>query len=217
MSPFLRRSCPEVAHLQKGEMHKRRLAIVVRTSRGVCQVVPVTSDSPGVADKTSFQLSRPTLDQLTFWGSSGKDSWAICQMVESVSVNRILPPVTEYQARGQTRRGRNTHYTLRLAEAEKALLRNSLLHSIGVTDYQQTKTKLSETREQLQELTAAATDLEAANAVSLRSRPNEKSYCCTRRSPWIGAKGSEKVSSKPLSLICERYTRRWLPRVRLRN
>ncbi|KPX12914.1 hypothetical protein ALQ08_200093 [Pseudomonas syringae pv. delphinii] len=149
--------------LQKGEMHKRRLAIVVGANRGVCQVVPVTSDSPGIADKTSFQLSRPTLDQLTFWGSSGKDSWAICQMVESVSVSRILPPVTEYQARGQTRRGRNTHYTLRLAEAEKALLRNSLLHSIGVTDYQQTKTKLSETREQLQELIAAATDLEAAN------------------------------------------------------
>lgn len=150
--------------LQKGEMHKRRLAIVVKAGRGVCQFVPVTSNDPGSADKTSFQLSRATLDQLPAWGSSGKDSWAVCQMVESVSVNRILPPVTEYRVRGQTRRGRNTHYTLRLAEAEKALMKNSLLHTIGVTDYQQTKTRLVETRDQLQALTTVATDLETANA-----------------------------------------------------
>jgi uncharacterized protein YifN (PemK superfamily) len=150
--------------LQKGEMHKRRLAIVVKANRGVCQVVPVTSNDPGSSDKTSFQLSRATLDLLPAWGSSGKDSWAVCQMVESVSVNRILPPVTEYQVRGQPRRGRNTHYTLRLNEAEKALLKSSLLHSIGVTDYQQTKTRLTETRDQLQSLTTVATDLEAANA-----------------------------------------------------
>ncbi|GFM67571.1 type II toxin-antitoxin system PemK/MazF family toxin [Pseudomonas cichorii] len=150
--------------LQKGEMHKRRLAIVVRANRGVCQVVPVTSDPPGSSDKTCFQLSRATLDQLTYWGSSGKDSWVICQMVESVSVNRVLPPSTEYQLRGQTRRGRNTHYALRLTEAEKSLLKTSLLHSIGVIDYQQTKTKLSETREQLQELIAVAANLQATNA-----------------------------------------------------
>ncbi|MBK5010528.1 hypothetical protein IAE33_002388 [Pseudomonas sp. S60] len=150
--------------LQKGEMHKRRLAIVVKAGRGACQVVPVTSNDPGIGDKTSFQLSRATLDQLPAWGNSGKDSWAVCQMVESVSVNRILPPVTEYRVRGQTRRGRNTHYTLRLAEAEKALLKNSLLHTIGVTDYQQTKTRLVETRDQLQALTTVATDLETAIA-----------------------------------------------------
>lgn len=161
--------------LQKGEMHKRRLAIVVKANRGVCQVVPVTSNDPGSSDKTSFQLSRATLDLLPAWGNSGKDSWAICQMVESVSVNRILPPVTEYQVRHQTRRGRNTHYALRLTEAEKALLKNSLLHSIGVTDYQQTKTRLVETRDQLQALTAAATDLEAANAriAALEAERNE--------------------------------------------
>lgn len=150
--------------LQKGEMHKRRLAIVVRANRGVCQVVPLTSRTQGSSDKTSFQITRATLDQLTFWGSSGKDSWAISQMIESVSVSRILPPATVYQVRGQTRRGRNTHYALRLTEPEKALLRNSLLHSIGITDYQQTKTKLSETRDQLQQLTNVATDLEAAHA-----------------------------------------------------
>ncbi len=150
--------------LQKGEMHKRRLAIVVRASRGVCQVVPVTSHTPGSTDKTCFQLSRAILDQLPSWGASGKDSWAICQMVESVSINRVLPPITEYQVRGLPRQGRSTHYKLRLTEAEKNLLKTSLLHSIGVTDYQQTKTKLSETRDQLQQLTNVATDLEAANA-----------------------------------------------------
>ena len=145
-------------------MHKRRLAIVVRASRGVCQVVPVTSKDPGITDKTAFQLSRATLDSLPAWGSSGKDSWAVCQMIESVSVSRILPPATDYQVRGQPRRGRNTHYTSRLTDAEKVLLKNSLLHSIGVTDYQQTKTRLVETRDQLQALTTVATDLETANA-----------------------------------------------------
>jgi uncharacterized protein YifN (PemK superfamily) len=161
--------------LQKGEMHKRRLAIVVRANRGICQVVPVTSDAPDDSDKTCFQLSRQTLDQLTSWGTSGKDSWAICKMVESVSINRILPPSTLYQSRGQNRRGRNTHYALRLTETEKGLLKTSLLHSIGVTDYQQNKIKLKEAREHLLALTSVATDLQAANAriATLEAERNE--------------------------------------------
>ncbi|WP_408598353.1 hypothetical protein [Pseudomonas sp. PLMAX] len=183
--------------LQKGEMHKRRLAIVVKANRGVCQVVPVTSNDPGSSDKTSFQLSRATLDLLPAWGSSGKDSWAVCQMVEPVSVNRILPPVTEYQVRGQPRRGRNTHYTLRLTEAEKALLKNSLLHSIGVTDYQQTKTRLTETRDQLQALTTVATDLEAANAriAALEAERNELLLYKEVAQDWGKAMGEDQLEA----------------------
>lgn len=149
--------------LQSGEMHKRRLAIVVRVTRATCQVVPITSVVPAKHDKTCFQLAHATLKKMATWGSSGKDSWALCSMIESVSLTRILPPVTFYEQRGRRRHGRNLHYTLRLTEQEKALLKKSLLHAIGAGDYHQLKTQLAEAPHTANALQQAQHSLSIAN------------------------------------------------------
>lgn len=154
--------------LQKGEMHKRRLAVVVRAKRGIVQVAPVTSQQPAPADKTCFQLSKPLLTQLAQWGASGKDSWVLTGMIESISTSRILPPVTAFKKSGQSRHGRNPNYSLRLSALEAADMKICLGHSVGIGDYQQTKVRLAEAQQNLSvlpSLTAELATLKASLAV----------------------------------------------------
>lgn len=129
--------------LQKGEMHKRRLAVVVRATRGIVQVAPVTSQAPPPTDKTCFKLSPNTMSHLAQWGASGKDSWVLTGMIETVSPCRILPPMTT-RTKGN---GRSPHYSLRLSSHEDAEMKVCLSHSVGINDYQLTKAKLAEARE----------------------------------------------------------------------
>jgi len=150
--------------LQKGEMHKRRLAVVIRAARGVVQVAPVTSEAPAAGDKTSFELSRDTLDQLATWGGSGKNSWVLTGMIETVSTSRILPPVSFYTVGQRQRTGRSTHYKLRLTADEKQELKTSLAHSVGITDYPQVKASLLDAKEQLAAVPKTTADLAAALA-----------------------------------------------------
>ncbi len=140
--------------LQHGEMHKRRLAVVIKTSGNLVQIAPITSDPKSASDKTCFELTRKTLDDLTFYGASGKRSWVLCNMLETVSTSRILPPATNYTARGRSavRSGRNTNYTQRLSADEMKLLRASLLNVIGVSDYIQMKESLAVATQECLEL-----------------------------------------------------------------
>lgn len=121
--------------IQQGEMHKRRLCIVVKVRGPTIQVVPITSVSPNAADKTSFQIDSMTLSNLTRYGSSGMDSYAICSMIETVSIRRVLPPEAFYMFGGNRRQGRNVAYPTQLGKADGQRLRAALMHSIGVTDY----------------------------------------------------------------------------------
>ncbi|MCC5098187.1 type II toxin-antitoxin system PemK/MazF family toxin [Xanthomonas campestris] len=121
--------------IQKGEMHKRRLCIVVKVRGPTIQVVPITSEPPSTSDKTSFQIDSATLSNLARYGTSGKDSYAICNMIETVSIRRVLPPEAFYFVGGNRRQGRNVSYPAMLGKADGQRLRTALLHSIGVTDY----------------------------------------------------------------------------------
>lgn len=147
--------------LQKGEMHKRRLAVVVSAKRGKVQVVPVTSQAPN-GDKTCFQLTRETLGKLSTWGNSGKESWVLTGMIESMSPCRILPPITIFQ-RGQDRprKGRDPKYQTRLTTAEVAEMKTCLAHSVGLSDYQQIKDRVGEQAEALAGMKAANKALES--------------------------------------------------------
>jgi len=139
---------------QHGEMHKRRLAVVVKTTGTLIQVAPVTSDTKSASDKTCFELSTQTLSGLDFYGSSGKQSWVLCNMLETVSASRILPPVSHYTAKlgALQKKGRNVAYPSKLNAAEQKLLKAALLHSIGVTDYAQMTTELANLRQQCKQL-----------------------------------------------------------------
>lgn len=160
--------------LQKGEMHKRRLAVVVKISSGRVKVAPVTSNPQPAHDKTCFQLDPTTLGNLTFYGSSGKQSWVLCSMLETVSIRRILPPMSTFKVRGSMRPGRDNAYSQKLTSAEARLLQSSMLHAIGITDYSSLKEELAakklecaETRELKQsvaDLTARLAEVEKENA-----------------------------------------------------
>jgi len=126
---------------QVGEMHKRRLAVVVKMVPGAVQVVPITSQQPYSGDKTLFEIGHGTLARLVFYGRSGKRSWAVCSMIETVSFTRVLPPESFF-GRGQV--GRSINYVIALATGEINSLDEALLHAIGVTDYTSTKNQLAQ-------------------------------------------------------------------------
>ncbi|PHX44784.1 hypothetical protein AO263_06365 [Pseudomonas sp. NZIPFR-PS5] len=184
--------------LQKGEMHKRRLAVVIRAARGVVQVAPVTSEAPAAGGKTIFQLSRDTLDQLTTWGGSGKDSWVLTGMIETVSTSRILPPVSFYTVGQRKRSGRSSHYKLRLTANEKQELKTSLAHSVGITDYPQAKASLLDAKEQLAAVREITADLAAALAknAALEALVNELRLVEEVAKDWAKGMGENSLADR---------------------
>ncbi|MGN6478688.1 hypothetical protein [Luteibacter sp.] len=117
--------------LLPGEMHKRRLGVVVSVGKARVQVVPVTSVLPDATDRTAFELSHATLSKLQFYGGNGKRGFVLCGMVETVSVDRILAPET---ARGRGHAIRN--YRAVITRSELRALDVALTHGTGVCDYE---------------------------------------------------------------------------------
>lgn len=183
---------------QSGEMHKRRLAIVVNVRRFSIQVVPITSNEPSNTDKTYFELESSTLSKLKFYGSSGKRSWAICGMIETVSPGRVLPPLSYYQKLGHTQVGRDTQYGISLSKSEEKTLRDSLLHSIGVTNYQQVKQSLSDVQVKLKDAELAMAGLRASqlHTTTLEGEVEDLRLCKEIAEMWatqIGTNLNEEV------------------------
>jgi len=130
--------------LLSGELHKRRLALVVRASKETVQVVPVTSDAPDAGDKTCFEIDPDSLKNLSRYSTSGKRSWALCGMVDSVSPSRILPPET-FSPKGGT--GRLASYPERLPKQERVFMRGSLAHLAGITNFEELRDAHMELKE----------------------------------------------------------------------
>lgn len=130
--------------LLSGEMHKRRLALVVKASKGTVQVVPVTSNAPDLGDKACFEIAPGSLKNLARYSTSGLRSWALCGMVDSVSPCRVLPPETISPKGGI---GRLTTYPERLPRQERIFMLSSLAHFIGVTNYDELRTAAEELKE----------------------------------------------------------------------
>lgn len=126
--------------LQKNEMRKRRLAVVVKVlSDERVQVVPITSQDPG-NDKSTFKISDESLRSLVFYGQSGKDSWALCNMIQTVSITRINPPLSNRTDRsGYIRKTRDELYRNKLSARDRTLFLSSLLSSYTPEDYLQLK------------------------------------------------------------------------------
>ncbi|MDI3249025.1 MULTISPECIES: hypothetical protein [unclassified Pseudomonas] len=118
--------------LLAGEMYKRRLAVVVKVvSPNLVQVAPVTSVTPSPDDKSIFQISQATLDKMPRYKFSGKSSYVLCGRAESVSIQRLLPPLSY----GTSIPIRNVRYTVKLARSEEKLFKEALLHAVGATNY----------------------------------------------------------------------------------
>lgn len=118
-----------------GEMHKRRLAVVVSASQTTLQVAPVTSRPGAPGDPTRVEISERTLDKLAVYGSSGLRSWALCSMLANVSIQRVLPPVTFRLRKGRRTTSRDKSYPTYLTGPERRKIKLAVAHGVGLADY----------------------------------------------------------------------------------
>ena len=77
--------------LLAGEMHKLRPCIVLSSSNGIVQVIPLTTKTDGDDDPLKVQMSASSFLPLAARYAK-KPSCALLGMIQSVSINRVMPP-----------------------------------------------------------------------------------------------------------------------------
>ena len=118
---------------QEGEMHKRRPAIVVKVERRGITVVPVTSKAPEAYkfNRALFQLEQSSVANIKEL-DTGKRSFAVCDMIQTISPNRILPPESrDYKGRDRAYR-RDITFSRRLSRNDERALDRGLLAAVGM-------------------------------------------------------------------------------------
>ncbi|WP_111637246.1 type II toxin-antitoxin system PemK/MazF family toxin [Marinomonas shanghaiensis] len=130
---------------QLGEMHKRRLAIVVKATGNRIQVVPISSKVPPTGDKTCFEVDQDSTKKLINYNNRNTQSFAICSMIETVSLNRVLPPLAKpIKTNGRQEPQRSDGYPHKLCKVDLKALDQSLSSVIGISDYLNLKQQNSE-------------------------------------------------------------------------
>ncbi|MBK5017260.1 type II toxin-antitoxin system PemK/MazF family toxin [Pantoea sp. S62] len=127
---------------QEGEMHKRRPAIIVSCDAWGAKVVPITSVEPDASKKNNaiFQLESQSTQNISEF-THGQNSFALCEMIQSVSYNRILPPL-ERKWQGTTRQYvRSQSYPRKLSPNDMTALDKGLLTAMGLANLQKTNDK----------------------------------------------------------------------------
>ncbi len=78
---------------QEGEMHKRRPCIVVKADKNGITIVPITSKKPNSSEfnRAIFELENDSTCYIKEFNPE-KKSFALCEMIQTVSPTRILPP-----------------------------------------------------------------------------------------------------------------------------
>lgn len=113
--------------VQRGNMPKRRLAIVLkathRSSGTFAQVVPISSVQPYATDKTVIDVTA----SLIHMASYQKQSWAICSMVETVPATRIIAPLVNW-GKGGLRR--DSGFSTKLAASQRDDFEEALMHGL---------------------------------------------------------------------------------------
>lgn len=122
---------------KKGEMHKRRLAVVIKANRDRVQVVPITSRVPSSPDPTSFEVSAESLQRLVDYNDPAKHSYVLCGMLQTISPARILPPKSIDHARKHVKR--NVSYPSQLTPDDMKKLEVALSSAVGIGDYTQVR------------------------------------------------------------------------------
>ncbi|MEZ8789292.1 type II toxin-antitoxin system PemK/MazF family toxin [Vibrio splendidus] len=135
--------------VQNQELHKRRPAIVLKTTRRGVQVVPLTSQEPEdyATNSSVFKLSNESVkDCVTL---RNKDSYVLSHLIQTVSFSRILPPLSIYKS-AQTQRLEN--YRVRIDRTDERALSTALANNVGLKDYYDNKAVLRDTKKELVEL-----------------------------------------------------------------
>lgn len=123
---------------QDGEMHKRRPAVVVKVdSRGVT-VVPITSKEPDAHEynRSIFELEAESISDIKEL-DTGKRSFAVCEMIQTVSPTRILPPDSrDSKGRDRTYR-RDQTFSRKLSSNDMKALDQGLLAAVRMHSLQE--------------------------------------------------------------------------------
>lgn len=118
---------------QEGEMHKRRPAIVVSADAWGVKVVPVTSVEPAgnTVNQSIFELETESTEFISEF-RQGLRSFALCDMIQSVSYSRILPPLAQPYGGRSRQFTRDVSYPRRLSKNDLDALNKGLLTAVGM-------------------------------------------------------------------------------------
>ncbi|MBS4433273.1 hypothetical protein E2566_08090 [Pectobacterium punjabense] len=116
-------------NIQHGEMHKRRPAIVVKVDERGVKVIPLTSKKPSNLDDNNltFELSEDSKKDIGDFIK--KETYALCNMIQTVCVTRILPPL--FRVKNRNTFFRHDEYRAKLSKKDMKLLDKGLLSSIS--------------------------------------------------------------------------------------
>lgn len=116
-------------NIQQGEMHKRRPAIVVKVDDRGVKVVPLTSQKPAdlAVNTAVFPLSEGSKQNIGDFSKG--ESYVLCDMIQTVCITRILPPLFKLNTYRQYYR--NEDYRASICRHDRHLLDKGLLSSIG--------------------------------------------------------------------------------------
>ncbi|TKF78637.1 hypothetical protein FCV62_11515 [Vibrio kanaloae] len=127
---------PDMLH--QGEMHKRRLAIVVGVKGSLVRVVPISSEEKqDLRDKSIFEVSCNSVAELLNYNAPDKSSYAICNSMQTIAMSRILPPLSKQENKPFPYR--DNRYPHKLIVNDLKNLEAALSASIGCGDYQTVK------------------------------------------------------------------------------
>lgn len=163
--------------IQKGEIHKRRLCVVVKADGNRVQVVPITSKAKSTSDLSMVQLSQDSLKDISGYNAQTNSSTAICRMIKTVSTSRVLPPLAF--SGGTTSPFRDKKYSKKLTGVDIQKLRQSLSHAVGLSDYNLVKDQHKIFFEELRVLRPIQEQFEAATE-RLNERESELQALKTR-------------------------------------
>lgn len=116
-------------NIQQGEMHKRRPAIVVKADDRGVKVIPLTSKKPHdlAVNSSIFKLSDESIKHIG--DLAKKETYALCDMIQTICVTRILPPLFKLNTR--KRYYRHEDYRASICRNDRKLLDKGLLSSIS--------------------------------------------------------------------------------------
>ncbi|TVK98905.1 hypothetical protein AYI84_19425 [Shewanella algae] len=168
---------PDMLH--QGEMHKRRLSIVVGVKGMLVRVVPITSvEEQNLNDKSIFEVSNQSLQELVHYNDPSKCSFAICSSMQTVAMSRILPPLSKQT--GKPKPYRDSRYPHKLVVGDIKSLEAALSVSVDCGDYQSVKNERNQYRLEVQQMQDRLGHLERDNellsADNTRLSPFEKRF-----------------------------------------
>jgi len=137
---------------QTGEMHKRRPAIVISADARGVKIVPVTSKVPAahVYNRAIFELEEESTRHITEF-TPGKRSFVLCEMIQTVSPTKILPPQAKDNKGRERQFRRDESYYRRISHHDMQALEEGLLTAIEMSSLRKKNDGLSRERDQARE------------------------------------------------------------------